>query len=50
MAEAIENIFEKGFSLLREYFEPIICLIFGMEKAPNLGQSMENASHHLLRG
>lgn len=50
VAEAIENIFEKGFHQLRQYFDSLLQLLAELEKVPNLGQSMENASHHLLRG
>lgn len=50
IAEALENICDKGYKHLNGYFEPISDLILRLENAQTEGQTMESASHHLLRG
>lgn len=49
VSESLENICEKGYPQLRPYFEPIVHIVFELEKATIFGQAVENASHHLLR-
>lgn len=50
IAESLENICEKGYRHLSNYFEPISQIILNIESIAHNGQIMENASHYLLRG